>query len=473
MPVRPQLLGVTADGHGVALTYQWQKNAAPIAGATAASYTTPATATADSGSSFTVTVTAGTRSVTSNVAVLTVTATAPTFITQPSSASVNAGAIATFTVTADAAGSPLTYQWQRNGADITGATAASYTTPAAVLSDNGATFQVVVTANGLSSTSAPATLSVIAPAMPVSITAPPASVSVPLGAAASFSVTASGTTPLTYQWRRNGADIAGASSSTYTTAATTVADNGALFSVVVANSVGSVTSTDATLTVTSSSTGPGTYLASPAGPVVSWTLTYADGPSQQNSQALIAVPPLGTGGATTLEAAGTTDSGVFQPSFEATVAGTTATNLHQRILSYFKRDGFYSVDLQTAAGAPSPHLTSTLKPGDVCAPLDSNGDDSVPNEASGNDFLDATKSWVFFRVPGADGTCLTDDDQYRAVRLDMAASAAAVRPSENRWPAFSMAAALLPAWWCAAATIFNSWTQRSPIPLRCLVSPAV
>ena len=60
---------------------------------------------------------------------------------------------------------------------------------------------------------------------------------------------ATGTAPLGYQWRKNGANVSGATSSSYTTPATTTADNGAQFSVVVSNSAGSVTSNNATLTV--------------------------------------------------------------------------------------------------------------------------------------------------------------------------------------------------------------------------------
>src|SRR6266480_3041060 len=69
------------------------------------------------------------------------------------------------------------------------------------------------------------------------------------GETAKFIVTASGTEPLSYQWRKNGLDIAGAISSSYTTRRVTRADDGSAFSVVVSNRAGSVTSVDATLTV--------------------------------------------------------------------------------------------------------------------------------------------------------------------------------------------------------------------------------
>jgi hypothetical protein len=85
--------------------------------------------------------------------------------------------------------------------------------------------------------------------MPVSITAQPANQTVTVGQTATFSVTASGTPPLTYQWQKNGADISGASAASYTTPTTAPADSGAKFDAVVSNYAGSLTSTMATLTV--------------------------------------------------------------------------------------------------------------------------------------------------------------------------------------------------------------------------------
>jgi len=82
-----------------------------------------------------------------------------------------------------------------------------------------------------------------------SITAEPASRTVIAGQTASFSVTASGTSPLSYQWRMNGTAISGATSPTYTTGATTTSENAAQFTVVVSNSAGSATSNAAVLTV--------------------------------------------------------------------------------------------------------------------------------------------------------------------------------------------------------------------------------
>lgn len=85
------------------------------------------------------------------------------------------------------------------------------------------------------------------------IIAQPVNISVVAGQTAEFNVTASGTAPLAYQWRKNGTNIGGANSASYTTPATELGDNGASYSVVVSNSADSVTSNNATLTVTAPS----------------------------------------------------------------------------------------------------------------------------------------------------------------------------------------------------------------------------
>jgi hypothetical protein len=86
----------------------------------------------------------------------------------------------------------------------------------------------------------------------VSIATHPANQTVTIGQTATFTVVATGTAPLTYQWRKNGANIAGATSATHTTPPTTASDGGTKFDVVVSNSLGSVTSNSATLAVSSS-----------------------------------------------------------------------------------------------------------------------------------------------------------------------------------------------------------------------------
>ena len=96
-----------------------------------------------------------------------------------------------------------------------------------------------------------------------SITQHPASITVSTGAPASFSCAASGTSPLSYQWQRNGSNISGATSQTYVIASASMTDNGAQFRCVVTNIAGSATSNNATLTVTTN-TAPTASISAPA-----------------------------------------------------------------------------------------------------------------------------------------------------------------------------------------------------------------
>jgi hypothetical protein len=83
-----------------------------------------------------------------------------------------------------------------------------------------------------------------------SISVQPADATVTAGEAATFSIMATGTSPLSYQWRKNMSNISGATSATYTTPSTVSADNGSKFDVVVSNVQGNTTSSQATLMVT-------------------------------------------------------------------------------------------------------------------------------------------------------------------------------------------------------------------------------
>lgn len=88
-----------------------------------------------------------------------------------------------------------------------------------------------------------------------SITAQPANQTVTVGQTATFSVSATGTGPLSYQWQKNGMNIAGATSASYSTPTTALSDSGSTFRAMVTNSVGTATSNLATLTVNPSMGG--------------------------------------------------------------------------------------------------------------------------------------------------------------------------------------------------------------------------
>src|SRR5262249_48842651 len=137
--------------------------------------------------------------------------------------------------------------WKKNGADIAGASAASL--PLGNVQSGDAGTYTVVVANGAGSiTGNPATLTVTpAPAAPV-ITTQPVSQTATVGGNVSFDVVATGFPAPAYQWKKNGADVAGATAATLSLTNVQLTDAGT-FTVVVSNSQGSVTSNPAVLTV--------------------------------------------------------------------------------------------------------------------------------------------------------------------------------------------------------------------------------
>lgn len=98
---------------------------------------------------------------------------------------------------------------------------------------------------------------------PPSIATQPSNTTVPVGATATFTVSASGSAPLAYQWQRNGSNISGATSASYSVASAQSGDNTAQFRAVVSNAFGTATSNAAVLTVTSN-TAPTLSITSPA-----------------------------------------------------------------------------------------------------------------------------------------------------------------------------------------------------------------
>jgi poly(3-hydroxybutyrate) depolymerase len=263
-----QLAGTAASFHVSAvgdlpLRYQWQRNGADFAGATNDWFTVSSLTSADSGATFRAVVTNAAGTATSSAATLTVNV-APASITisaPPVDKSVVAGQPATFAVTATSSGTPQ-YQWRKNGMNLPGATAASYTLPVALTSDSGATISVVVgSGDGTTVTSAPAALTVTpAPGAPVILTSPVRS-RVLAGQTGSFAVTAWSATPMTYQWQKGSfttvmSDIPGATSVTYTTPTTTLADHLTIFRCVVSNSAGAAVSATEMLFVTAAATKP-------------------------------------------------------------------------------------------------------------------------------------------------------------------------------------------------------------------------
>jgi hypothetical protein len=258
---------VTAIGMAP-LSYHWQlngtnlvnggpKNGPTISGATADVLTISNTQTTNSGN-YTVVVTNIDGSATSSNAVLTVTNTPPTIIVQPTSQTNGAGADVTLTVAATGT-SPLSYQWQVNGTNLAnGGQFSGATTNMLTISDtqttNSGSYTVIVTNFGGSATSSNAVLTVTN--IPPTITVQPKSQSIESGSNVTFAVTATGTGPLSYQWQVNGTNLVnGGSISGATTNVLKISNvqtnNSGSYTVIVTNLAGSVTSSNAVLTVLS------------------------------------------------------------------------------------------------------------------------------------------------------------------------------------------------------------------------------
>lgn len=165
---------------------------------------------------------------------------------QPTNLAVNPGDTAVFTVVAQGLPRPK-YQWRLNGTDIPGARFSTLSVANALTDDVGS-YTVTVNNGFESQTSQAATLTLnAAPEPPVVLTSP-VDQRVFEGQSATFTAIASGVPQPTYQWRKDGLDIGGATANAYTISAAQLSD-AAAYSVVILNPLGSVTN-EATLTVT-------------------------------------------------------------------------------------------------------------------------------------------------------------------------------------------------------------------------------
>lgn len=187
---------------------------------------------------------------------------APQIITQPTNQTVFAGANVSLSVVVTG-GRPLTYQWRKSGAPITdggniSGTATRTLNFNGVTTANAGIYSVLVSNAFGSAQSADITISVTS--SPPIIVTQPTNVTISPGAVAIFAVNAIGNQPLSYQWQTNGVDIkdggtvtgsgkvSGSSSSSLTIVNATEGNN-ATYTVIVSNSLGSLTSTNALLTV--------------------------------------------------------------------------------------------------------------------------------------------------------------------------------------------------------------------------------
>lgn len=260
------------------LAYQWRRNDADltdggnISGATTATLSLTGVQIAQAGS-YTVEVSNAGGSVTSDAASLTVAAAPepPTISAHPQPATIDQGGNISFSVTASGT-SPLSYQWRKDGVDlvdatghIAGATTATLSLTGALPADSG-NYTVFISNVAGNATSNAAALTVVPPTAP-QITADPAGLTVNVGDPVTFSVTATGTAPLAYQWRKDGVDIPGATAASYSIALAQL-DDAATYTVFVSNVAGSATSAGAVLTVNAPTSAPAAPVATAATGIV-------------------------------------------------------------------------------------------------------------------------------------------------------------------------------------------------------------
>jgi len=241
-------LSIQADGL-TPLTYQWRKNGVDIPGATSAVYSFGNITVAHAGE-YTVVVTNANGSVTSAAATLVVTtpATAPIIASQPASQTLT-GNYQSLTLNVgllDAFGNE-TFQWYKDGVPVPGAISA-YFYGYGSYSEIPGHYKVVVTNSAGSSTSDEAIVSIVPPPTAPSFSAQPAGRTGYIGDHATFSALATGSPTITYQWRKNGVAIPGATGSMLTLNNLQVGDAGT-YSVLATNTAGTTVSSNAVLTV--------------------------------------------------------------------------------------------------------------------------------------------------------------------------------------------------------------------------------
>ncbi len=239
---------VIADGLP-APRYQWQRNGVDIAGATGPVLNLLAMPL-DHAASFRVRISNAAGVVTSAEASLTVIGGGiPAGVSSsPADVRATAGSGASFGVVASGS-APLAYQWQRNGTDLAGETDSALNLPSVSAADDGARFRVRISNPWGSAISNEAMLTVTGIGTPPVITSGgPQDTTASVGQQIRWPTQVNGTLPLSYEWRRNGVPINGATGNTLTFVVQ-AADNGAEYTLTVRNSLGSVTSAPGRLTV--------------------------------------------------------------------------------------------------------------------------------------------------------------------------------------------------------------------------------
>ncbi len=330
---------VSASGTGP-FTYHWRKGNTAIndnghyAGTTTNTLTIYNTSVADLGN-YSVSVTGTCGSVTSSAAALSVLG-STSFVQKPASQTVCAGSRIDLACVASGAGN-ITYVWKKNNVVIPNATFSTYVIPSAALSDSGS-YTVTITGTCGSLTSDVALVGVIASA---SISQQPVAQTICVNSPLTLSVTGSAGNNTTYQWRKGGQNISGATSATYTVANATAANAGS-YDVVITGSCGTVTSNAVTVTVSNGITagitgtfgvcpGGSTTLTATGGTTYSWsnglgnTAAVTVSPSANTTYSVTVTQGSCSATATQLVSAYSNPTASINPSSATACAGTAAT----------------------------------------------------------------------------------------------------------------------------------------------------
>lgn len=236
----PLSLTVIATG-SAPLSYQWSKDGSPVPGANAPTLDIAAIVPSNAGVySVEVSNSCGTQLSSAATVVVRL---GPTVDVQPMLAEGCVGSVVTLSVQASGA-VPLGYQWRRNGANLPGANGDTLVLDPLAVSDTGS-YSVQVSNPCGTVTSDVVSVSVLTPP---AVVLSPASESACVGDGVTFAVTVSGSGPLAYQWRRDGAPIAGAATATLLLPSVQLTDVGS-YDVEITNPCGMAISAAAVLNV--------------------------------------------------------------------------------------------------------------------------------------------------------------------------------------------------------------------------------
>ena len=398
-----------------ATSYLWTWSGGALSGNTSPTLILPGVTSANNGTYF-CTATNAAGSVSTNTVTLNVVApTTLTITTQPAPVSVFVTQTATFSVGATGTGT-LAYQWFTNttsstsgGTPISGATSSSYTTGALTTANTGTFYYVTVTdpdctGTTLTSNTAELTVSATDTAVPPTIVVQPIGETATVGGTAMFSVTASGSGTLSYQWYQvpftknqltvptAGELIQGATSSTYTVpaSATMQSNDGDNYFVLVTNQFGQAVSSRVTLAV-----GAGILLQITAEPQTDFvaTNTLASFSTTATCTGCIPAyqwfwfPPKMTTAVALTDGAGT---GALAG---ATVVGSATSSLTLENAPATASTGiFYAVVTSTSDGSTQIAGTNPLTTSTAGLFVGSLG--SIGNSTAGKGLCNSTSNWV-------------------------------------------------------------------------------